>query len=165
MPLKTKRIVSNAFKLFYLEPTQNALSGYYFTGKLINQNFSRHTLEKCNLSTEDLPKSSRRNLVQNESQSEATSTETKPWTANGLDEIWQKLQENERMRRRSFYRTDLFNGIKKNKQLALQRIENHKRMAELINDEIEEIQRRTGVTQVLLAKINFRYQKARFSGT
>ena len=102
------------------------------------------------MSTEHLPKSTRRK--RNESQSDTISTETKPWTANGLDEIWQKLQENERLRRKSFYRTDLFNGIKKNKQLALQRIENHKRMAESINDEIEDIQRRTGVTQVLLEK-------------
>ena len=105
------------------------------------------------MSTEHLPKSTRRK--RNESQSDTISTETKPWTANGLDEIWQKLQENERLRRKSFYRTDLFNGIKKNKQLALQRIENHKRMAESINDEIEDIQRRTGVTQVFEGKNKF----------
>jgi hypothetical protein len=104
------------------------------------------------LSTEHLPKSFAKRKTSNTSiRPEDSFTEeasSKQWTAKGLEETWQNLQQHERMRRKQFSRKDFFNGIFKNRPLAMQRMENHRRMEEFIKDEIEDIERRTGVTQV-----------------
>lgn len=120
---------------------------------LIYINFIRTTLEKCNLSTNNLPPPRpSQSKFNNSNSSTSASSSSKGWTAQGVDELWQNLQENERIRRRQFAKSDFFHGIAKNRQLAQQRAEAHKRMEEIIRDEIDEIQRRTGVTQVYNSK-------------
>ena len=69
--------------------------------------------------------------------------------APGLDEIWKNLQENERLRQKRFYAVNLLKELSKNRELAMQRRDGHKVMVEIIEDNIDEIKRKTGLTQVL----------------
>uniref|UniRef100_A0A914GXZ5 T-cell activation inhibitor, mitochondrial n=1 Tax=Globodera rostochiensis TaxID=31243 RepID=A0A914GXZ5_GLORO len=80
----------------------------------------RTTLELCDLSTENLPTKSK------DATDEPSSS--MKWSAYGLGEVWQDLQENERLRRRQTDRpiNDLFSGIVVNRERALQRLDNHR---------------------------------------
>nr|CAD2171464.1 unnamed protein product [Meloidogyne enterolobii] len=101
-------------------------------------------LERCELSTDHLPV--RDNLSQNTKIGTKTSQQN---FAPGLDEIWKNLQENERLRQKRFYSVNLLNELSKNRELAMQRRDGHKVMVEIIEDNIDEIKRKTGLTQIL----------------
>uniref|UniRef100_A0A914LGY7 T-cell activation inhibitor, mitochondrial n=1 Tax=Meloidogyne incognita TaxID=6306 RepID=A0A914LGY7_MELIC len=101
-------------------------------------------LERCELSTDHLPV--RDNLSQNTKIGTKTSQQN---FAPGLDEIWKNLQENERLRQKRFYAVNLLKELSKNRELAMQRRDGHKVMVEIIEDNIDEIKRKTGLTQIL----------------
>ncbi|CAK5088413.1 unnamed protein product [Meloidogyne enterolobii] len=100
-------------------------------------------LERCELSTAHLPV--RDNLSQNQKGTKTAQQNFAP----GLDEIWKNLQENERLRQKRFYSVNLLNELSKNRELAMQRRDGHKVMVEIIEDNIDEIKRKTGLTQIL----------------
>ncbi|KAF7638824.1 hypothetical protein Mgra_00001632 [Meloidogyne graminicola] len=93
-------------------------------------------LERCELSTDNLPI---RDKYQHKTTVEIKSSPPQNF-APGLDEIWKNLQENERIRQKQ---------LSNNRELALQRRDGHKRMVEMIDDSIDDIKRKTGVTQIL----------------
>ncbi|CAK5071769.1 unnamed protein product [Meloidogyne enterolobii] len=101
-------------------------------------------LERCELSTAHLPV--RDNLSQNQKIGTKTAQQN---FALGLDEIWKNLQENERLRQKRFYAVNLLKELSKNRELAMQRRDGHKVMVEIIEDNIDEIKRKTGLTQIL----------------
>ncbi|KAL3104179.1 hypothetical protein niasHS_002206 [Heterodera schachtii] len=106
----------------------------------------RTTLELFELNTDTLPTIKAKNVP-----AESFSASSKEWSAHGLDEVWQDLQENERMRRQQTESSadDLFCGILVNREKALQRLDNHRSIMELIRDEIEHICTKTGATQII----------------
>uniref|UniRef100_A0A914LIZ5 T-cell activation inhibitor, mitochondrial n=1 Tax=Meloidogyne incognita TaxID=6306 RepID=A0A914LIZ5_MELIC len=101
-------------------------------------------LERCDLSTAHLP------VRDNPSQNQKIGTKSSQKNfAPGLDEIWKNLQENERLRQKRFYAVNLLKELSKNRELAMQRRDGHKVMVEIIEDNIDEIKRKTGLTQIL----------------
>uniref|UniRef100_A0A915N5E1 T-cell activation inhibitor, mitochondrial n=1 Tax=Meloidogyne javanica TaxID=6303 RepID=A0A915N5E1_MELJA len=101
-------------------------------------------LERCDLSTAHLP------VRDNPSQNQKIGIKTSQQNfAPGLDEIWKNLQENERLRQKRFYAVNLLKELSKNRELAMQRRDGHKVMVEIIEDNIDEIKRKTGLTQIL----------------
>lgn len=106
------------------------------------------TLQKCGLNLENLPNSRiNKKSLSDFNTCSVFSTITKSWSAKGLDEMHEILQKNERSRPH-FNAKDIFIEITNNRELALKRMKNHKQMMDLINDEIEYIKHKTGVTQI-----------------
>uniref|UniRef100_A0A1I8BW31 DUF4460 domain-containing protein n=1 Tax=Meloidogyne hapla TaxID=6305 RepID=A0A1I8BW31_MELHA len=127
--------------LFSAKEAAIALRPFYFA-----VHPDRLALERCELSTDHLPVRDKHSRHQKSGVRVKTSPQK---FSPGLDEIWKNLQESERLRQKRFYSFNLLKELSKNRELAMQRRDGHKIMVEMIDDNIAEIKRKTGVTQIL----------------
>lgn len=108
----------------------------------------RETLEKFNLSTDNLPKSASTPQKSHDSSSPSSNKWPTP------DDLWDDLQMREaqlRRKKRSSYFTNgrsLLNNLVKDRDVAMDRCSSFQKTTELLEDEIEILKAKTGAKSV-----------------
>jgi hypothetical protein len=119
---------------------------------LNNISVSREALERCNLSTDNVPKPVEKSSSSIPSQQPSTSTSKWPTP----EDLWDDLQMRDTLRRpqakRPFFTgRALLQNLVKNRSTAIERCKNFQRTEEMLEDEIEFLKQETGASDIIWA--------------
>lgn len=101
----------------------------------------RTALERCDLNTEDLPRASIPPQPQNPSQQQSQSRQSTS------EDVWDDLIRRESMRR-SANRKTLLQNLESSRREAFAKTDSYQKVQENLDDEIDYVQRKTGIKQV-----------------